>query len=73
MPYLSERVGGDVGLLIDLVEKNFTEGALSLGDRLRAHGVPNWRPIAEIAGTIADHMNKRRTNPSLWDVVVVRK
>jgi FkbM family methyltransferase len=70
MPYLSERIGGDMKFLTDFVEDSFTEGAISPGD---AHSVSNWRPISEITGIISVQMSKARANPYLYDVVVVRK
>lgn len=70
MPYLSERMGGNMELLTDLVETSFAEGAITQGDMPR---VPNWRPISEITGMIADHMRQARAKPYLYDVVVIRK
>jgi FkbM family methyltransferase len=72
MPYLSERMGGDLKLLTDLVEESFTEGAISSGDG-HVYSVPNWRPISEIAEIIYDHMSQARGNPYVYDTVVVRK
>jgi len=70
MPYLSERMGGNMELLTDLIEASFAEGAINQGE---PHRIPNWRPISEITGTISDHTGKARANPYLYDVVVVRK
>jgi FkbM family methyltransferase len=44
MPYLSERTGGDMAVLTNLVEESFTEGAISPAE---TPGTPNWRPISE--------------------------
>jgi FkbM family methyltransferase len=70
MPYLSARVGGNMEVLGNLVEENFTEGAISPGE---TPSVPNWRPISEITGIISDHMSQERANPYRWDLVLIRK
>jgi len=69
-PYLLDRAGGDVGLLVDAVEESFSEGAISPGDQ---HSALNWRPISEITGIMSEHRSQVDQNPYLYDDVYLRK
>jgi len=69
-PYLLERAGGDIGLLIDVAEESFAEGAISPGDQ---HSALDWRPISEITEIMSDHRSKVGANPYLYDDVFLRK